>query len=277
MSGESILRLCDVSFSYSPERQAVSRVCADIHAGERIAVLGPNGAGKSTLFLLLNGVLRPSEGSIRYLGKTITEKNINVLRRNVGIIFQDADSQMIAPGVREEISFGPMNLKLSREETARRVAYAISCMNLQGLEERPPHYLSGGEKKRVSIADIIAMEPAVFLFDEPAASLDCANEEKLEAVLDDLSGQGKTLLISTHDADFAWRWAQRVLVMQGGMVRADGTPPEIFAQEALCREANLKCPTLYRIKKMLEEHNLLKEKGRFPRTVEELKALLGER
>ena len=277
MKGEPILRLCDVSFAYSPERQAVSHVCLDIHAGERIAILGPNGAGKSTLFFLLNGVLRPMEGSIRYGAETITDKNVNMLRRGVGIVFQDADSQMIAPGVREEISFVPMNLKLSRAETARRVAHAISCMNLAGLEERPPHYLSGGEKKRVSIADIIAMEPEVFLFDEPAASLDPANVEKLEAVLENLSGQGKTLLISTHDVDFAWRWAQRVLVMREGMVRADGTPPEIFAQEALCRETNLKCPTLLRIEKMLEKNNLLKERGRFPRTVEELEPLLGER
>lgn len=274
MKEESLLRLQDAGFSYYAGRRALAHVNLEIHAGERIAVLGPNGAGKSTLFLLMNGVCPLSEGKIFYRGTEIHKKNINELRKRVGIIFQDADTQIIAPSVRGEISFGPMNLKLSEAEVEARVAHAVSFMNLRGFEDRPPHYLSGGEKKRVSIADIIAMAPEVFLFDEPMASLDPSHAALVETLLADLSGQGKTLLVSTHDVDFAYRWAERALVFRNGALTADGTPPAVFSQESLCREANLKCPTLLRIERMLEQKNLLKEKGRAPRTVEELEPLL---
>jgi len=276
MNEEPILCLRDVSFAYHGSKPALSHVSVDIYRGERIAVLGPNGAGKSTFFLHMNGVLAPKEGRIRYKGTEITEKNINVLRKGVGIIFQDADNQIIAPSVEAEISFGPMNLKLPQEEVKERVRNAVSFMNLEGFEDRPPHYLSGGEKKRVSIADIIAMDPEVYLFDEPTASLDCANARQLEHVLALLSGNGKTLIVSTHDVDFAYRWADRILVFQKGRLTADGTPLTVFAQEELCREAGLKSPTLFRIGKILEQKDLLKEKGRAPRTVEELEDLLGE-
>ncbi|MBO5094756.1 MAG: ABC transporter ATP-binding protein [Lachnospiraceae bacterium] len=274
MKEEPILRLCDVSFAYHGGKPALRHVSLDIHAGEKIAVLGPNGAGKSTFFLNINGVLSPTEGTICYKGMKITRKNLNELRKGVGIIFQDADNQMIAPSVREEISFGPMNLKLPKEEVESRVDNAVGFMNLKGFEDRPPHYLSGGEKKRVSIADIIAMDPDVFLFDEPTASLDPANAEQLELVLDLLSRRKKTLLISTHDVDFAYRWADRVIVFKDGRVRADGTPLAVFSQQELCKEANLKSPALFQVVRLLEQKNLLKEKGRTPKTLTELEALL---
>lgn len=274
MKEEPILRLCDVSFVYHGGKPALRHVSLDIHAGEKIAVLGPNGAGKSTFFLNINGVLSPAEGVICYKGTKITRKNLNELRRGVGIIFQDADNQIIAPSVRAEISFGPMNLKLPKEEVEKRVDNAVGFMNLKGFEDRPPHYLSGGEKKRVSIADIIAMDPEIFLFDEPAASLDPANAEQLETVLELLSRRKKTLLISTHDVDFAYRWADRVIVFKDGTVRADGTPLAVFSQQELCRETNLKSPALFQVVRLLEQKNLLKEKGRAPKTLKELEALL---
>lgn len=276
MKKEPVLSLCDVSFSYHGNPHALRHVSLNIYEGERIAVLGPNGAGKSTLFLNMNGVLAPQEGMICHRGREITKKNVNELRKGVGMIFQDADNQMIAPSVRAEISFGPMNLKLPRTEVESRVKDAVSFMNLKGFEDRPPHTLSGGEKKRVSIADIIAMDPDVFLFDEPKASLDPFNARQLEYVLELLVGRGKTLVISTHDVDFAYRWAERVLVMQKGMLKADGTPLAVFSQDDLCREANLESPALFRIGKLLEKKGLLKEKGSAPRTVEELEKLLGE-
>lgn len=276
MKEEPILCLRNVSFAYHGREPALSHVSVDIYQGERIAVLGPNGAGKSTLFLVVNGVLRQQEGSILFKGTKITEKNIQELRRGVGIIFQNADNQIIAPSVKAEISFGPMNLRLPLEEVRERVEMAVSFMNLEGFEDRPPHYLSGGEKKRVSIADIIAMEPEVYLFDEPMASLDCAGMGQLEQVLELLHEQGKALVVSTHDVNFAYRWADRILVFRRGVLRADGTPLTVFAQESLRREAGLNCPTLLRITEILKEKGLLKEKGRAPRTVEALEHLLGE-
>lgn len=276
MKEEPVLCLRNVSFAYHGRKPVLSHVNVDIRQRERIAVLGPNGAGKSTLFLLMNGVLRQQEGSILFKGTEITEKNIYELRKGVGIIFQNADNQIIAPSVQAEISFGPMNLQLPVEEVWKRVKGAVSFMNLEGFEDRPPHYLSGGEKKRVSIADIIAMEPEVYLFDEPMASLDCASMEQLEHVLDLLHGQGKALVVSTHDVNFAYRWADRILVFRGGVLKADGTPLTVFAQESLRREAGLNCPTLLQITEILKEKGLLKEKGRAPRTVEALESLLGE-
>ena len=269
-----VLCLRALSFAYHGREPALSHISVDICRGERIAILGENGAGKSTFFLYINGVLKRQAGHIYYEGAEITDKNIHMLRKKVGIIFQDADSQMIAPSVRAEISFGPMNLKLDRQEVRKRVENAISFMNLEGFEDRPPHCLSGGEKKRVSIADIIAMEPEIYLFDEPTASLDGKHAEQLERILALLHEQGKTLIVSTHDIDFAYRWADRVLVFREGILAADGTPFAIFSGEKLCREVGLKCPTLLRIGKILEEKGLLKENGRAPRTVEELETLL---
>ncbi len=274
MKKEVILRLEDVGFSYGDGRQALSHVNLEIFSGERIAVLGPNGAGKSTLFLLMNGVFSPLSGSIYFRDRKITKKSLNELRKGVGIIFQDADSQMIAPSVHSEISFGPMNLALPVAEVEKRVDHAIAFMQLKGFEDRPPHALSGGEKKRVSIADIIAMEPEVFLFDEPAASLDASGTEALEQMLAKLSSQGKTLLISTHDVDFAWRWAQRVIVLHSGTVAGDGTLSSVFSQKALLKEANIQCPMLLLLTEMLERKHLLRENGRVPKIPEELEALL---
>ena len=199
-----------------------------IYEGEKIAVLGSNGAGKSTFFLNINGVLKPHEGEIFYRGEKITKKRLNHLRKNVGIVFQDADNQIIASTVMAEVSFGPMNLKLPREEVLRRVDKALDYMNITEFRDRPPHYLSGGEKKRVSIADIIAMESEVIIFDEPTAALDPLNAQMLEEVLHKMGQEGRTILLSTHDVDFAYRWAERVIVFCQGKVIADDTPLRVF-------------------------------------------------
>ena len=142
-------------------------VNVDIYEGEKIAVLGSNGSGKSTFFLNVDGVLTPEQGKIIYRDTVISKKNLNELRKNIGIVFQDADNQIIASTVRAEVAFGPMNLKLPKEEVLKRVDEALAYMNISEFKDRPPHYLSGGEKKRVSIADIIAMKSEIIIFDEP--------------------------------------------------------------------------------------------------------------
>ena len=180
---QPILQVKDLHFHYNDEKETLRGVSLDIYEGEKIAVLGSNGAGKSTFFLNINGVLKSSSGEICYRGKTIDKKSLNELRKNVGIVFQDADNQIIASTVEAEVSFGPMNLKLPREEVQARVDKALRYMNIFDFKKRPPHYLSGGEKKRVSIADIIAMESEIIIFDEPTAALDPLNAAMLEEVL----------------------------------------------------------------------------------------------
>ena len=164
---ETVLIVKNLSYSYNEDKKALNGISLDIHRGERLAVIGSNGAGKSTFFLNLNGVLTPDKGEIFFEGKPIDKKNIIELRKNVGIVFQKADNQIIASTVLAEVSFGPMNMKLPRDEVIARCEEAMEYMNITHLKDRPPHYLSGGEKKCVSIADIIAMKPKLIIFDEP--------------------------------------------------------------------------------------------------------------
>jgi cobalt/nickel transport system ATP-binding protein len=245
-----LVEVTNLTYKYHNGKEALKQISVTFHEGEKIAVIGNNGAGKSTFFLNLNGVLAPTEGEIRYRGELLHKKTLKSLRKNIAIVFQNADEQMIASTVKAEISFGPMNLKLPIEEVEKRVAEAMDYMNLSEYGDRPPHYLSGGEKKRVSIADIIAMEPELIIFDEPTAALDPFNADMLEDVLMRLSAEGKTLLVSTHDMDFAYRFADRVLVFCNGELIADDKPEVIFANDALLAQASLKKPTLMELWQM---------------------------
>ena len=271
---EIILEVKHLSYAYSEEKKALSDINLKIFKGERIAVLGSNGAGKSTFFLNLNGVLKSDEGEIIYKGKTIAKKDMNELRKNVGIVFQDADNQIIASTVLGEVSFGPMNLKIPIDEVKKRVYEAMEYMNITKFKYRPPHYLSGGEKKRVSIADIIAMKSEVIIFDEPTASLDPVNASMLEEVLKKLSRENKTILISTHDVDFAYRWAERIIVFSGGMIIGQGTPVEIFKNNEILKEANLKMPMMLDVYEALIEKGIIKDISVYPKNIDEFKLLL---
>lgn len=244
---EPILRLENVSYAYPDGPIAVENLSVCVEKGERVAVLGRNGAGKSTFFLLCNGVLEPKTGSIFCAGKAVTRKKQDLLelRRRVGIVFQEAENQILAVTVEGEVSFGPLNLGLSLPEVERRTADALSAMGLEGYAQRSPQYLSGGEKKRVTIADILAMEPDVILLDEPTASLDPENVARLEEILDRLTQAGIALLVSTHDVDFATRFARRGLVFTRGRLAADASLERIFADSALLEQAGLRRPWLW--------------------------------
>ena len=271
---QPVLQVRDLRFSYDGKGQALGGVSLDIRAGERIAVLGPNGAGKSTFFLCLNGVLTPGSGEILLDGRPVGKKERKRLCELVGIVFQNADYQIIASTVAAEVSFGPMNLRLPKEEVVRRVDHALDYMDLQAFRARPPHELSGGEKKRVTIADILAMESEVILFDEPAASLDPMGEERLEAVLGRLSDEGRTLVISTHDMDFAFRWATRAVVFAGGQVIADGVPDAVFRDAETLLRAHIKPPALLEVFDLLRARGLVPADAVCPRTTAGLEALL---
>ena len=189
-------------------------------------------------------------------------------------MFQDADNQIIASTVIAEVSFGPMNLKLPREEVLRRVDKALDYMNITEFRDRPPHYLSGGEKKRVSIADIIAMESEVIIFDEPTAALDPLNAQMLEEVLHKMGQEGRTILLSTHDVDFAYRWAERVIVFCQGKVIADDTPLRVFKQEEILKKANLKHPVLFDVYDILREKGMVPDGDLYPKNVQEFEAMM---
>ncbi|WKY47441.1 energy-coupling factor ABC transporter ATP-binding protein [Eubacteriaceae bacterium ES3] len=273
MENEPILNVVDLAYTYGNGQVGLDGVNLTINEGEKIAVLGSNGAGKSTFFLNINGVLTPEKGGISYRGTLINKKNLKQLRKNIGIVFQDADNQIIASTVKAEVAFGPMNLKLPKEEVLSRVEEALSYMNILEYKDRPPHYLSGGEKKRVSIADIIAMKPEIIIFDEPTAALDPLNAQMLEEVLGKLSQEGKTMMISTHDVDFAYRWAERIVVFAEGKIIADGLPLDIFRDHEVLQKANLTKPMMLEVYETLVKNQVLEDDSEAPRSIEAFNAL----
>lgn len=266
---KELLQVKGLCFSYE-KKPILKQIDVTVRKGERIAVMGSNGAGKSTFFLNLNGVLKPDSGDILLEGKKLKKKDFKELHKRVGFVFQDADSQIIASNVKSEISFGPMNLGLSKEEVKSRVDAAIEYMDLSQFGDRAPQYLSGGEKKRVSIADILAMETDVLIFDEPMAALDPVNAQNVECILRRLYEDGKTLLIATHDVDFAYRYADRILVFSDGEIIADGTPQEVFHKKEIMERAHLKVPAVMMIWEALAERGFVKDAAEQPATAEVL-------
>lgn len=249
---EEILRFEKISYSYDKERIALNNLSVVLHDSEKVAVLGNNGAGKSTFFLCCNGIVKPKSGQMFLEKKEIqwNKKEKLLLHQTVGLVFQDPDNQIIGGTVEAEISFGPMNLKLPEKVVHKQVNDAIINMRLEEMRSRAPHYLSGGEKKRVSIADVLAMNPKLLLFDEPGASLDPENTCLLEKNLDMLSEKGLGIVIATHDVDFAWRWADRVLVFNESEMVADADPETVFSNEALLKRCGLIQPILFQVGKI---------------------------
>ena len=268
-----LLKIENISYRYDHRYLALNNVSATFSAGERVAVLGCNGAGKSTFFLCCNGVLRPDSGKIFYKGTEISgsKKDLLTLRQAVGLIFQDPDNQIIAGTVESEVSFGPMNLRLPQEEVSRRVNLALEQMNISKYRDYAPQYLSGGEKKRVSIADILAMLPEIIMLDEPTASLDPQNTDALEGILEMLSNEGKTVIISAHDVDFAWRTAQRAIVFSQGEIIADADVCDVFSSVETLEKAGLRKPLLYEMFEHMQNCSLYSQNIKIPRTIDEFK------
>ncbi len=273
----SILEIKDGTFSYDKERYAMHQINIQIRKGEKIAIIGRNGAGKSTFFLSLMGVLHLDGGHIFLHGSKIEykRKDLLKLRKSVGMVFQDPDNQIIASTVRVEISFGLFNIGQTPEEVSKNVDAIMEEMNMTEYANRPPHYLSGGEKKRVSIADVVVMNPEIMLFDEPTASLDYKNVQTYKEYMNKLQEENITLLVSTHDMNFVWEWADRVLVFSDGKIIADNVPEVIFADEMLLQKASVEKPVLFELSQELAK-NRKKDMCQYPKNIKEMKVLLGK-
>jgi cobalt/nickel transport system ATP-binding protein len=246
---KNILKIENASNSYEENSYAIHNINLEINKGEKIAIIGNNGAGKSTFFLTLNGVLRLNEGEIYFHNTKLdySRKSLLELRKKVGMVFQNPDDQIIASTVEAEISFGLFNIGFEKEAVRKKVDSILEELNLTKYKNKPPHFLSGGEKKRVCIADVLVMEPELILFDEPTASLDNKNIQILKKQLYQLNAQGITLMISTHDMNFVWEWADRVIVFSHGEIIADNIPELIFADEELINKAALQKPILFEL------------------------------
>lgn len=234
-----LVELANLSYTYPDGTVAIENVSLRIIHGEAVGLVGANGAGKSTLLKHLSGCLTPMSGTVRVGDSPLTKTTVKDIRRHVGTIFQDSDDQLFMPTVYDDVAFGPINLGLPPEEVAVRVKASLEQVGAMHLAERPPYRLSGGEKKAVAIATVLAMEPDILIMDEPSASLDPKARRQLINLLKTFT---HTKLIATHDLDLVLDLCERTIIMHDGRLVADGPTREIFADEALLEANNLEKP-----------------------------------
>lgn len=226
---DEVIRIEHLDFSYHDGHRVLQDINLDIKYGESIALIGPNGAGKSTLLLHLNGILR-SNGSVKIFGQTINDRNLWEVRRRVGLVFHDPDDQLFCPTVFDDVAFGPLNMGYPEAKVKQAVSRALAAVGMTGLERRPPHHLSVGEKKRVALAAVLAMEPALLVFDEPTSSLDPRSKWSFIELLKKLSA---TKVIATHDLQLVSALCHRVLVLDEGRIVADGPVAVVLSDQQL--------------------------------------------
>ena len=268
---QPILRTENLSYSYDNVTMALSGVTLDIPKGKKTVFLGPNGAGKSTLFLHLNGVLKPDSGTVFYEGKKISydSSSLAELRKNVALVFQNPDDQIFSATVEEDVAFGPLNLGLNREEVGRRVDEALSWIWLEGSREKPTQQLSFGERKRVALAGALAMKPNVLVMDEPTAGLDYEMVHELLELSDELNNRGLTVIISTHDVETAYEWADEVRALNAGRLVFSGGSDEFFEQAELLHDLGLMPPLAFLLNQQFHLRTGSPEKP-YPRNIVEL-------
>ena len=271
----TLLEFADVSFRYPDGSVGLNACSLAIARGSRNALVGANGSGKTTLFQHGNGLLRPQSGVVRYAGKTLdySRGGLRELRSKVGLVFQNPDHQLFSASVQEDVSFGPINLGLDEATVRQRVTDALRAVGMLDCASKAVHNLSFGQKKRVCIAGVLAMEPELLILDEPMAGLDHAMRTELAAVLDGLQARGITLLLAMHDIDFAYRWADRIHVMARGQCTAafDATafPEHAYALAT----AGLPVPGLIELHRQLIAGGHLNP-GTSPRSIGELTELI---
>ncbi|PNG24548.1 energy-coupling factor ABC transporter ATP-binding protein [Methylocella silvestris] len=273
-----LMEVSGLTYSYPGGVAALDGLDLRIERGRKLAVLGPNGAGKTTLLLHLNGSLRPASGQIRLDGEMMKydRQALNDWRRRVGLVLQDADDQLFAASVAEDVSFGPLNLGLSEDEARQRVKEALAALNISHLAGRSTHMLSFGQKKRAAIAGAIAMRPEILMLDEPTAGLDQHGSALLTEELQRLCDAGTTLIFTTHEVDFAWSFADEAALFCNGRVIAQGQATELLADTRALAEARLAPPVLARLTGVLKTRGLLAQNAAPPRTVDDMLALIVE-
>jgi cobalt/nickel transport system ATP-binding protein len=253
-----ILEAIDVSYRYPTGVEALRNVNMQVNEGEILGLLGPNGCGKTTLLLHLNGMLEPQKGEIKFKGIKIKydKKYLGNLRKKVGLVFQNPEDQIVSPTVWQEVAFGPVNLGWSEAMINERVENALSLLQISHLRNKPSHYISYGEKKKLSIASIIAMDPEVLLFDEPTSNLDPVSASRMMKIIYDLNKkEGKTIIISTHDVDLAPVYINRVCLMKDGMIIKSGPLIDVLSDRELIRASNLRLPRVGHLIEILMEEN----------------------
>ncbi len=271
----TLLELDNVSFRYPDGSVGLNDCSLAIERGSRNALIGANGSGKTTLFQHCNGLLRPQSGVVRYAGAAFdySRGGLRQLRSRVGLVFQNPDHQLFSASVQEDVSFGPINLGFDEATVRRRVSEALQAVGMAECADKAVHNLSFGQKKRVCIAGVLAMQPELLVLDEPMAGLDYKMRTEFLTVLDGLHAQGITLLLATHDIDFAYRWADRIHLMAAGQCTASLDATDLAEKGDALSALGLPLPTVIELHRRLQAQGLLPH-GCVPRTHGELLVLL---
>ena len=233
------LEVRGLEYAYPDGTRVLRGADFHLHPGERVALLGPNGAGKTTLVLHLNGILTPDAGDVTVAGLAVQQGTLKEIRRRVGIVFQDPDDQLFMTTVRQDVAFGPANYGVTGAGLDRRVQAALADVGMAAVADRPPHHLSLGERRRVAVATVLAMQPEILVLDEPSSNMDPASRRELADVL---TGLEITLLMITHDLPYALELCPRAMIMNDGRIVADGPTAELLADRALMSANRLELP-----------------------------------
>ena len=267
-----VIEAQDVSFTYDGnDAKALDGLSLKIRRGAKVAFMGGNGSGKSTFFLCLNGIRKPDRGKIWIDGSPIsyTRKGLLDVRSKVGIVFQEPDNQLFSASVYEEVSFGILNLGADEETAKREVEHVLAELEITPFQDRPVHALSG-QKKQVAVADILVMHPEVMILDEPVAALDPKHTRKVQEIVEGLSKKGITVLMATHDIDYAYAWSDEIVLMKNGKVIRQGTPDEVCSDETVLKEAGLELPVVVRVYERMRQKGMISEDTTLPKSVEAL-------
>ena len=273
----TLLALDQVRFAYPDGGVGLDGCSLAIRRGSRNALLGANGSGKTTVFHHANGLLRPQSGQIRYAGQDVdySRGGLRRLRSKVGMVFQNPDRQLFSASVLEDVSFGPFNLGLDEATVRQRVAAALLAVGMSGFADKAVHQLSFGQKKRVCIAGVLAMQPELLLLDEPMAGLDPGMQDELLRILDDLSARGISIVLATHDVDFAYRWADHIHLLASGRCSASFSASDLPQQAATLRAAGQALPAVLQLHHSLVASGVLPA-APVPASIPQLLALLAE-
>lgn len=279
MSTDIILKAEDLYFSYDDDNShSLNGLSLEIKRGQKIAVMGANGSGKSTFFLCCTGIHKPQKGKLYLDGKEVkyNKKGLLNLRSKVGIVFQDPDNQLFSASVYQEISFGILNLGVSEEQAKKEVEEVIDYLEITPFRSKPTHALSGGQKKQVSIADILVMHPEIIILDEPAAALDPRHTTMVNHIVEQMTASGITVLMATHDVNYAYEWADEVILFHEGKVLMNGSPEQVFGNRAALRQTNLEPPAVLELFESLCKKGILKSSLPFPKNLKALEGYIEE-
>ena len=279
MSTDIILKAEDLYFSYDDDNShSLNGLSLEIKRGQKIAVMGANGSGKSTFFLCCTGIHKPQKGKLYLDGQEVkyNKKGLLDLRSKVGIVFQDPDNQLFSASVYQEISFGILNLGVSEEQAKKEVEEVIDYLEITPFRSKPTHALSGGQKKQVSIADILVMHPEIIILDEPAAALDPRHTTMVNHIVEQMTASGITVLMATHDVNYAYEWADEVILFHEGKVLMNGSPEQVFGNRAALRQTNLEPPAVLELFESLCKKGILKSSLPFPKNLKALEGYIEE-